>query len=52
MSGYKTWIGAGIMAAGAFLNFIGYAELAEAFKTFAFGVLAVGIGHKVEKATK
>lgn len=50
LDGYKTIIGACIMAASAALTYLGYAELGQAFETFAFGVLTVGIGGKIVKA--
>jgi len=52
LNGYKTLIGAGIMAVSAGLNYAGYTELGEAAKQFGFAVLAVGIGGKIEKSGK
>ena len=49
LDGYKTWIGAGIMAVAAALTYLGYAELGKAFETFAFGVLTVGVAGKIQK---
>ena len=48
LKGYKTIIGAAIMAASAALSYLGYTELSESFRTFAFGVLAIGLGGKIE----
>ena len=49
MKGWKTWAGAVIMGIGAVLTQLGYPELADAFKAFGFAVIAVGLGHKLEK---
>jgi len=50
MKGYKTWIGAGIMAASAFFKAIPeYEALAEPIMIFGLAVLGVGLGHKIEK---
>lgn len=51
MTGWKTWAGAAVMAISAVMRQLGYIELAEAFEQFAFALIAIGIGHKIEKAT-
>jgi len=50
LDGYKTWIGAGIMAIAAALTYLGNPELGKAFETFAFGVLTVGVAGKIAKS--
>ena len=52
LSGYRTLIGAVIMAVSAGLNYAGMTELGEAAKQFGFAILAVGIGGKIEKSGK
>jgi hypothetical protein len=52
MKGWKTWTGAAIMAASTALFELGFIELSEAFRTFAFALLAIGLGHKLEKLKK
>jgi len=49
LDGYKTIIGMLIMGLSAAVTYAGYPEIGKAFETFAFGVLAVGIGGKIEK---
>lgn len=51
MKGWKTWVGAVVTGIGAFLKALGpeYTELAEAFVGFGMAVIAIGLGHKVEK---
>ena len=47
--GYKSYIGAAVMAAGAFLNALGYAELGAALTQFGTAVLGLGLAHKLAK---
>lgn len=49
LSGYKTLIGAAIMGISAIAKQLGYVEAAEAFEKFAWAILALGLGHKIEK---
>lgn len=49
MGGWKTWFGAAVMAVSAALRYLGYAEIADALEKFALAIIAVGIGHKIEK---
>ena len=50
LEGYKTIIGAVIMAISAGATYMGYEELGQSFQTFAFGILAVGLGGKISKS--
>ena len=50
LDGYKTIIGMCIMALSAAVTYAGYPEIGQAFETFAFGVLAVGLGGKISKS--
>ena len=49
LNGWKTIIGMVIMGLSAAVTYAGYPEIGKAFETFAFGVLAVGIGGKIQK---
>ena len=52
LSGYKTYIGAAIMAISAFMEAVPELQpLAEPFRVFGMALLGVGIGHKLAKAT-
>ena len=52
LEGYKTVIGMIIMGLSAAVTYAGYPEIGQAFETFAFGILAVGIGGKIAKINK
>ena len=53
LSGYKTYIGALIIGVSAMMAEIPEtASLAEPFRVFGMALLAVGIGHKLEKLKK
>ena len=49
MRGWKTWVGAVIIAASAVLKYFDQTELSEALLMIgsAFGI--IGLGHKIEK---
>ncbi len=49
LDGYKTYIGAALMAAGVFLAQVGYVELGDAMRQFGMAVSVVGVGHKLAK---
>ena len=49
LDGYKSYIGAAIMAASAALSYLGYGDLAESAKVFGFALLGAGVAHKVDK---
>lgn len=50
MSGWKTWAGAIVMGISAVMQQLGFVELAQTFEAFAFAIIAIGLGHKIEKA--
>lgn len=52
MNGYKSYIGAAIVAISAGLNYLGMTELGDAFQTFGFAILGAGVAHKVAKINK
>ena len=51
MTGWKTKVGAALIAAGAFISatWPELADLAKAIEGVGFAVTAVGLGHKVDK---
>jgi hypothetical protein len=49
MKGWKTWTGAGIVAAGAVLTYFGMDEVAKALIGLGGALGLIGLGHKVEK---
>jgi len=50
LNGYKTYIGAAVMAIGTFLSYIPeLAPLADSFVKFGEAIVAVGLGHKIAK---
>lgn len=49
MKGWKTWVGAAVAAIGAFLAALGYDELSKAIIAFGGAIIAIGLGHKLEK---
>lgn len=51
IDGYKSYIGAVLYGLGHALIGLGYADFGNAVVTFATTVFAIGIAHKVEKAT-
>lgn len=50
MKGWKTWLGAAIIGAGAALEAAGYKGAAETAALLGAAIAAVGIGHKIEKS--
>ena len=52
MKGWKTWAGAGFMAAGAVLPYLGYPELGAAVMKVGGALGVVGVAHKIEKAAR
>ena len=53
LNGYKTYIGAVIMGiSAAFAEIPELASLSEPFRVFGMALLAIGIGHKIEKLKK
>lgn len=50
MKGWKTWLAAGVVAAGAVLEFLGYPEIAKALLALGGAIGLWGIGHKIEKS--
>lgn len=52
MKGWKTWVGAALIAGAAVLRYFGLDAVAEAIMMIggAFGL--IGLGHKVEKASR
>ena len=50
MGGWKTWIGAGGAALAAVLRYFGLTELAEAVLVLSGALVAIGLGHKIEKS--
>jgi len=50
MRGYKTWIAAAIVAAGAVLTFLGYEDLSKAIMGLGGALGLIGLGHKIEKS--
>lgn len=52
LNGYKTYIGAAIMAISAFMEAVPELEsLAEPFRVFGMALVGVGLGHKLTKTT-
>lgn len=49
LDGYKTYIGAAMVAASAVLDFLGYADLAEQVLRLGEALGILGIGHKMVK---
>ena len=49
LDGYKSYIGAALMAAGAALDALGYVELGVALRNFGTAVLGLGLAHKLAK---
>lgn len=45
----KTFMGAIIVAAGAVLSYLGYADVAKLVMTLGGGLGTVGVAHKVQK---
>jgi hypothetical protein len=52
MQGWKTWIGAAMVASVSVLKYCGMDQEAEAVLYFGAAMGLVGIGHKVEKSKK
>lgn len=52
MHGWKTWAGAGFIAAGAVLEYFGYSDLAKGILMVGGALGLVGLGHKIEKSVK
>lgn len=52
MKGWKTWVGAGIVAAGAFVTALGYPDVGKAIVALGAALGLVGVAHKIEKTTK
>jgi len=52
MSGWKTWVAAGLAAVSAGLKAAGYEEYATIAMTLAGALGLVGLGHKIEKAAE
>jgi len=50
MKGWKTYAGCAIVAAGAVLKFLGYAEIADMVMVVGGSLGLVGVGHKLDKA--
>jgi len=50
MHGWKTWAGAGLIAAAAVLNYFGYVEIAKLVLVVGGSLGLIGLGHKIEKS--
>ena len=50
LSGKKTIIGAIVMAVSVAITELGYPELGNAFEKFAMAIIAIGLGHKIDKS--
>ena len=51
MKGWKTWVGAALVASSAVLGFFGFHEEAKGVLGLGAAFGLVGIGHKIEKST-
>ena len=49
LDGKKTYIGAGLMAAGVFIVQLGYVEVGNAVRELGMAVSVIGVGHKLAK---
>jgi len=49
LSGKKTIIGAIVMAISVGITELGFPELGNAFEKFAMAIIAIGLGHKIDK---
>jgi hypothetical protein len=49
MRGWKTWVGAGLIAASAILRYFGQDAIADALITVGIATGLIGIGSKIEK---
>jgi len=52
MGGWKTWTGVALTVAGSAAHAFGFAEIGEIVIGSGVGMMAVGIGHKVERSTR
>lgn len=50
MRGWKTWTGAGLVAASAVLGYLGEPEAAKGLLGLGAALGIIGVGHKIEKA--
>lgn len=49
MKGWKTWVGAALVGAGAVATFLGQPDLGSMLTGLGAAVAAVGVAHKIEK---
>ena len=49
LTGYKTYLGAALIGAGAIIEVLGYPELGAAIKNFGLMLMGIGIGAKIER---
>lgn len=52
MGGWKTWTGVVLTVAGTAAHAFGFQEIGEIAIGSGVGMMAVGIGHKIEKGTR
>lgn len=52
MRGWKTWLGAALVAGSAALEYLGHREISGYLLALGGAVGLVGIGHKVEKVQR
>ena len=52
MGGWKTWLGAALVGLAAAARALGYEAISEVLLMAGAALGIVGIGHKVEKASK